>query len=91
MWDYDTIDSADITEDNTVFEMEPLTEIRVGHGVYIKTLVRSADPEDTTLWYAQDANGAIWKVDVFVSHTVSTISKEAMQYTYLCTKPRLGP
>ena len=71
MWDYETIDNADITEDSSVFEMEPLTEIRVGSNVSIKSLVRSADPDTPTLWYAQDANGAIWKVDVIVSHTVS--------------------
>ena len=29
MWDFETIDNADITEDNTVFEMEPLAEIKV--------------------------------------------------------------
>ena len=71
MWDYETIDNADITEDSSVFEMEPLTEIRVGSSVSIKSLVRSTDPDTSTLWYAQDANGAIWKVDVIVSHTVS--------------------
>lgn len=54
-----------------MFEMDPLTEIRVGSGVSIKSLVRSTDPDTPTLWYAQDANGAIWKVDVIVSHTVS--------------------
>ncbi len=32
VWDFETIDNADITEDSTVFEMEPLTEIKVlGH------------------------------------------------------------
>ena len=71
VWDYETIDNADITEDSSVFEMEPLTEIRVGSNVNVKSLVRSTDPDTPTLWYAQDANGAIWKVDVIVSHTVS--------------------
>jgi WD40 repeat protein len=68
VWDYETIDNADITEDNTQFEMEPLTEIRVGTKVSIKSLVRCADPEMTTMWYAQDANGVIWNVDVIDSH-----------------------
>lgn len=31
VWDFETIDNADITEDNIVFEMEPLTEIKVIH------------------------------------------------------------
>ena len=30
VWDFETIDNADITEDNTLFEMEPLVEIKVG-------------------------------------------------------------
>ena len=29
MWDFETIDNADISEDSGVFEMEPLTEIKV--------------------------------------------------------------
>lgn len=29
VWDFETIDNADITEENTVFEMEPLTEINL--------------------------------------------------------------
>ena len=81
MWDYETIDNADITEDSSVFEMEPLTEIRVGSNVNVKSLVRSTDPDTPTLWYAQDANGAIWKVDVIVSHTVSGL---VYACTYVC-------
>ena len=73
VWDYETIDNADITEDNTQFEMEPLTEIRVGTKVSIKSLVRSMDPDMSTMWYAQDASGAIWKVDIIDSHTVSKV------------------
>ena len=37
----------------------------------LKTLSRSVDPDMPTLWYAQDAGGAIWKIDIVVSHTVS--------------------
>ena len=76
VWDYETIDNADITEDNTQFEMEPLTEIRVGTKVSIKSLVRSMDPDMSTMWYAQDAGGAIWKVDIIDSHTVSKVQRQ---------------
>lgn len=31
VWDFETIDNADISEDSTVFEMEPLTEIKVNN------------------------------------------------------------
>lgn len=44
---------------------------QVGHDVSLKTLCRSADPDTPTLWYAQDAAGAIWRVDITASHTVS--------------------
>ncbi len=29
VWDFETMDNADITDDNTVFEMDPLVEIKV--------------------------------------------------------------
>ena len=29
VWDFETIDSADIMDENVTFEMEPLTEIKV--------------------------------------------------------------
>lgn len=73
MWNFETIDSADILDGNTntTFEIEPLTEIKVGSGVCFKNLVRSVDPDMTNIWYGQDASGAIWKIDIVVSHTVS--------------------
>jgi len=69
VWDFETIDNADITEENTTFEMDPLAEIKVGSDVSLKSLARSVDPGTPNLWYAQDAGGAIWKVDIVVSHT----------------------
>ena len=44
--------------------------LQVGNDVSIKSLARSVDPDTPTLWYAQDAGGAIWKIDIAVSHTV---------------------
>ena len=102
VWDFETIDNADIMDENVTFEMEPLTEIKVtillihvqiaslcvihsfvlsiysmfnqvGHDVSLKTLSRSVDPDTPTLWYAQDAGGAMWKIDIVASHTVSTV------------------
>lgn len=45
--------------------------MQVGSDVSLKSLARSVDPGTPNLWYAQDAGGAIWKVDIVVSHTVS--------------------
>jgi WD40 repeat protein len=81
VWDFETIDNADITDDNAVFEMDPLTEIRVGHDVSLKTLARSADPDAPTLWYAQDAAGAIWRVDITSSHTRQSPEKLASYHS----------
>ncbi len=39
----------------------------------LKTLSRSVDADMPTLWYAQDAGGAIWKIDIVASHTVNYI------------------
>ena len=36
----------------------------------MKSLTRSTDPNTPTIWYAQDAKGSIWKLDIVVSHTV---------------------
>ena len=47
VWNFETIDSADISDE------------------------RSVDPDTPNLWYGQDASGAIWKIDIVVSHTVS--------------------
>ena len=43
----------------------------MGNNVCLKSMVRSMDPHISTLWYGQDAAGAIWKIDIVVSHTVS--------------------
>ncbi len=71
MWDFESIDSADISDENVTFELDPMLEIKVGSDVSIKSLARSIDPDTPTLWYCQDACGAIWLIDVVASHTVS--------------------
>lgn len=57
---------------------------QVGHDVSLKTLCRSADPDTPTLWYAQDAAGAIWKVDITASHTVSHLTCHLSEVSRLC-------
>ena len=84
-----------------MFEMEPLTEIKVlillqciammmvhdtytqvGSDVSLKSLTRSADINNPHLWYAQDSNGAIWRIDIVVSHTVSYQHINMLLYQY---------
>lgn len=53
VWDFETIDNADTTDESDVFEMEPMNELKVGNDVQLKCMVKSCDPEETTIWYAQ--------------------------------------
>ena len=53
MWDFETIDTADVTDESSVFEMEPMNELKVGTGVSLRSIVKSGDPEEPTIWYAQ--------------------------------------
>ncbi|KAK6165219.1 hypothetical protein SNE40_023570 [Patella caerulea] len=70
MWDFETIDTADTTDDSGLFEMEPMNELRVGYDVQLKHIVKSIDDEnEATIWFAQDGNGGIWKLDLSFSHT----------------------
>ncbi|CAH1262544.1 CFAP44 [Branchiostoma lanceolatum] len=69
VWDFETVDTADTVDDTGLFEMEPMNELEVGSGVHLKSMTKSVDPEQSTMWYAQDANGGIWKLDLSFSHT----------------------
>ena len=54
MWDFEAVDTADVTDETGMFEMEPMNELKVGDGVQLKTILKSLDPEnEPTIWYAQ--------------------------------------
>ncbi|XP_054613541.1 cilia- and flagella-associated protein 44-like [Dunckerocampus dactyliophorus] len=74
-WDFETIDSADSSSENSKFEMEPINELVVGHHVCLSSIVKSSKP-DSNVWFAQDSNGIIWKVDL--SFTYSTPDPECL-------------
>ncbi|XP_065931883.1 cilia- and flagella-associated protein 44 isoform X1 [Magallana gigas] len=70
VWDFESVDTADVADESGLFEMEPMNELRVGHDVQLKSILKSTDAEnEVTIWYAQDANGGIWKLDLTFSHT----------------------
>ncbi|XP_028405556.1 cilia- and flagella-associated protein 44-like [Dendronephthya gigantea] len=70
VWDFEAIDNADITDEkNRVFEMEPMYELKVGPDVNLKSMVKSVNLSTPTIWYGQDASGAIWKLDLSFTHT----------------------
>ncbi|XP_038057956.1 cilia- and flagella-associated protein 44-like isoform X2 [Patiria miniata] len=69
VWDFETIDAADSANESGMFEMDCMNELKVGNDVHLISMVKSLDPEVQSIWYAQDANGAIWKLDLSFSHT----------------------
>lgn len=53
VWDFETVDNADITGDMECFEMEPMNELKVGNNVNLRCIVKSCDLEEASIWYAQ--------------------------------------
>lgn len=68
VWDFETIDTAEPSEEGIKLEIEPLNELKVGNNVSLRSMVKDFTDESTT-WYAQDANGSIWCVDLSFSAT----------------------
>ncbi|KAL4229263.1 hypothetical protein ACF0H5_012303 [Mactra antiquata] len=76
VWDFEAIDTADATDDSGMFEIDPMNELKVGNDVQLKAILKSIDSEnEPTIWYAQDANGGIWRLDLSFSHTSSAPEK----------------
>ena len=53
MWDFEKVDTADSTDDSGIYEMEPMNEMKVGSNVQLHSVVKSVNPEEPTMWYAQ--------------------------------------
>ena len=54
VWDFETVDNADTTDESPIFEMEPMNELRVGHhsgDVSLRSMVKGDQEE--TFWFAQ--------------------------------------
>ncbi|KAI4887997.1 hypothetical protein NFI96_034666, partial [Prochilodus magdalenae] len=66
-WDFESIDAADSVDDSGLFEIEPMNEMVIGRNVSLTSMVKSTIP-DSTIWYAQDSNGGIWKLDLSFSN-----------------------
>ncbi|XP_030833850.1 cilia- and flagella-associated protein 44 isoform X2 [Strongylocentrotus purpuratus] len=91
VWDFESIDTADSMDESGVFEMEPMNDLKVGNDVHLMSMVKSVDPEVQSLWYGQDANGGIWKLDLSFSHTTKDPEKlfsyHAGEITAVATSP----
>ncbi|KAK5900501.1 hypothetical protein CgunFtcFv8_025459 [Champsocephalus gunnari] len=68
-WDFESIDTADSTGDSGRFELEPMNELLVGHNVCLSSVVKSSQPSDSFICFAQDTSGAIWKLDLSFTYT----------------------
>ncbi|VEL34578.1 unnamed protein product [Protopolystoma xenopodis] len=51
-WDFETIDTAECTEEGGIYEMEPMNECHIRSDVQLMHMVKSLD-SDSTMWYAQ--------------------------------------
>nr|XP_040126300.1 cilia- and flagella-associated protein 44 isoform X2 [Ictidomys tridecemlineatus] len=67
IWDFETIDTADTIDDTGLLEIEPINELQVDKNVKLFSLIKINAP-GYNLWLAQDANGAIWKLDLSFSN-----------------------
>lgn len=69
VWDFETIDSSEPSEEGVKLELEPINELKVGTNVSLRSMVKDefASTDEASIWYAQDANGGIWRLDLSFS------------------------
>ncbi|XP_047426661.1 cilia- and flagella-associated protein 44-like [Mugil cephalus] len=65
-WDFERINTAE--SNSSRLEMEPTNEMVVGHNVCLSSVVRCSQ-RNSFVWFAQDSNGAIWKLDLSFTNT----------------------
>ncbi|KGL75388.1 WD repeat-containing protein 52, partial [Tinamus guttatus] len=63
VWDIEAVDAADTVDETGLLEIEPMNELLVGKTVNLSFMVKIHD-RGQPIWYAQDANGALWKLDL---------------------------
>nr|CAD7399612.1 unnamed protein product [Timema cristinae] len=71
IWNFETIDLADPPENDRTIGIEPMFEFEIGSSddpASLMCLVKMADKDDDYFWYAQDANGVIWRVDLNMNY-----------------------
>uniref|UniRef100_A0A8C0BKU2 Cilia and flagella associated protein 44 n=1 Tax=Buteo japonicus TaxID=224669 RepID=A0A8C0BKU2_9AVES len=67
VWNFETIDAADPVDDTGLLEVEPMNELHVGRNVSLSFMSKVHDCGQP-IWFAQDNNGAIWKLDLTFSN-----------------------
>ncbi|XP_058517882.1 cilia- and flagella-associated protein 44 isoform X3 [Ochotona princeps] len=67
IWDFETIDTADTVDETGLLEIEPINELQVDKNVKLFSMIKMNETGNN-FWLAQDANGAIWKLDLSFSN-----------------------
>ncbi|XP_039698929.1 cilia- and flagella-associated protein 44 isoform X1 [Pteropus medius] len=67
IWDFETIDTADAIDESGLLEIEPINELQVDKNVKLFSMIKMNETGHN-FWLAQDANGAIWKLDLSFSN-----------------------
>ncbi|XP_045041713.2 cilia- and flagella-associated protein 44 isoform X2 [Desmodus rotundus] len=67
IWDFETIDTADVIDDTGLLEIEPINELQVDKNVKLFSMIKMNETGNN-VWLAQDSNGAIWKLDLSFSN-----------------------
>ncbi|XP_045641123.1 cilia- and flagella-associated protein 44 isoform X3 [Ursus americanus] len=67
IWDFETVDTADSIDDTGLLEIEPINELQVGKNVKLFSMIKMKEI-GSNFWLAQDASGAIWKLDLSFSN-----------------------
>ncbi|XP_005674985.2 PREDICTED: cilia- and flagella-associated protein 44 [Capra hircus] len=67
IWDFETIDTADVIDETGLLEIEPINELQVDKNVRLFSMIKMNEVGNN-FWLAQDSNGAIWKLDLSFSN-----------------------
>ncbi|XP_043471636.1 cilia- and flagella-associated protein 44 [Leptopilina heterotoma] len=78
MWFYDTIDQADPPDEDRFLEIEPVYEFSIFEkeennfdkkAILMSIQKQEPNNPESTFWYAQDANGGLWIIDLCTFQT----------------------
>nr|XP_033337675.1 cilia- and flagella-associated protein 44 [Megalopta genalis] len=74
-WFYDTIDHADLPQEEPFLELQPIYEFHITEeethfqkdAMLMSIQKQERNEPEKTMWYAQDANGGLWLLDLSTS------------------------
>ncbi|KAF3430089.1 hypothetical protein E2986_07212 [Frieseomelitta varia] len=69
-WFYETIDHADLSDDEQFLEIQPIYEFQIAEeneNAMLMSIQKQEPNSEKTMWYAQDGNGGVWLLDLCTS------------------------